>query len=431
VSGAPPKYSQLRPATLVAGRYRIEAVIGEGAQSVVYLARREAGGAGEGEAVALKVIHRHLSGSEQVAKRFHREAKILRQLEGEHIVRLLDFFEEDGLLMMAQEHVTGTSLDALLAEARPLSLDVAIEIALQVCAALGVAHAHGVVHRDLKPANVLVETAEGAPRSTQSARGIRVKVVDFGLGKVLHGEQMSTGLTEQGMIFGTPEYMAPEMARGDDVDARADLYALGVMLFEMAVGEVPFQGRTPLGTMTAHLSEATPSPRRARPDAPITAALEAVILRALSKDPADRYASARELAEAIAAARDQPLVIGSPGAASVEEIGQSDTDLHLERQVLGQARTLRADEVAALAEAEGLPLPSSAPPVRVRGPRPQEIVVPVPPRSAPERRPAPLVIDDEPTDMSGPPPRHTYLWAIVAVVAALVGVAIGVFVGTR
>ena len=229
MSEAPAKSSRLPAGRVVAGRYRVESLIGEGVQGVVYLARRDGDHDGaEGDSVALKVIHRHLSGNPQIAKRFHREAKILRQLEGEHIVRLYDFFEEDGLLMIALEHVEGTSLEAMLAERRPLDLDVAIEIILQVCAALGVAHANGVVHRDLKPANVLVQRPAsergpviGGARPAASARGIRVKVVDFGLGKVLHGGQMSTGLTEQGMIFGTPEYMAPEMARGDECDARA------------------------------------------------------------------------------------------------------------------------------------------------------------------------------------------------------------------
>ena len=416
--------------TVVASRYRVENVIGEGAQSVVYLARREP----EGRTVALKAIHRHLSGDPQVMKRFHREAKILRQLEGEHIVKLLDFVEDDGLLVIALEHVCGTSLEALLTERAPLPLGVAIEIILQVCAALGVAHAHGVVHRDLKPANVLIEASSGdMAAAIGGARGIRVKVVDFGLGKVLHG-QMSTGLTEHGMIFGTPEYMAPEQARGDEVDARADLYAAGVMLYEMAVGDVPFKARTALGTMTAHLSEAPPSPRKARPDRRITPALDAVILRSLAKEPAERFASARELAEAIASARDAPLVISPGGAtsASADEIAQGDTDLHLER--LGQANTLRADEIEALAASEqkaSAPAPLG-PSVVVRpSSRSTDVPSTQPSAGTPARKPAPLVFDEETTTTGIVPSRGGYLWVIVAVVAALVGVAIGVLVGTR
>jgi serine/threonine-protein kinase len=252
-----------------------------------------------------------------------------------------------------------------------------------------------------------------------------VKVVDFGLGKVLHGDQGTTGLTEQGMIFGTPEYMAPEMASGDEVDARADLYAAGVMLYEMAVGEVPFKARSAVGTMTAHLHDPLPSPRKARPDAHIPPALEAVILRSLAKSPADRYATARELAEAIAAARDEPRVIRPSGVTSTEEIAESDTDLHLERQSIGQARTLRAEEVAAITAAEQEGGAASAPlPAVVRSGRPQEIEVPT---SRPAKRAA-----ETPLPVPVASPRQGgYVWAVVAIVAAVVGVAIGVLVGMR
>jgi len=264
MSERPAHHAVLPSGTLVGGRFRIDRVIGEGSQSVVYRAEREgddpASAGDTAPPVALKVIHRHLCGNAQISQRFQREARILRRLEGEHVVRLLDFVEDDGLLAIALELVEGVSLEAMLADRGPLELGVAIEILLQVCAALGAAHANGIVHRDLKTANVLVEhpatiagDAPPKPR-TSSAGSIRVKVVDFGLSKVLQGDP-GIALTEQGMIFGTPEYMAPEQARGDEVDARADLYAAGIMLYEMVVGTPPFSGRSPLGTMSAHLSE--------------------------------------------------------------------------------------------------------------------------------------------------------------------------------
>jgi eukaryotic-like serine/threonine-protein kinase len=389
--GRPVRHAVLPPGTLVGSRFRIESVIGEGSQAVVYQARGEPGG----EEVALKVIHRHLCGDPQISRRFEREASILRRLEGEHVARLLSFVEEDGLLAIALERVDGISLEALLAERAPLALDVAIEITLQVCAALGAAHANGIIHRDLKTANVLVEREAGQTPGASGA-GIRVKVVDFGLSKVLQGES-NTALTEQGMIFGTPEYMAPEQARGDEVDARADLYAAGVLLYEMAVGRSPFSGRSPLGAMTAHLSEAPPSPRAALPGSSITPALEAVILKALAKSPADRYSSARDLAQAIAAARDEPLVIMPRAVSNPDELAIGDTDLHVDSASFAQARTLRADELAA-AQGPGT-LPS---------------------------------ILDEPTAVSGEAPRRTrVLWVLVAIIAAAVGVVIGVLVGTR
>ena len=434
---APAKWSRLAPGRVVASRYRIESVIGEGAQSVVYLARRLA----DGEPIALKVIHRHLCGNPQIFKRFHREAAILESLEGEHIVKLLDFIEEDGLLMIALEHVQGTSLEAMLDERSPLDLDVAIEVTLQVCAALGAAHANDVIHRDLKPANVLVEraTVEGDEASPGS-HGIRVKVVDFGLGKVLHGEAVGTSLTEQGMIFGTPEYMAPEQAGGDEVDARADLYAAGVMLYEMVVGQVPFQGNTPLATMTAHLREAPRAPRIARPGLAITPALEAVILRALAKAPSDRYASARELAQALASARDEPRVFTPRAVSNPDLLATGDTDLNLERAAIGQARTLRAEEMAALTAADPPRGASGGPSVILHGPSEIPATRPSPgvartliDAGARPRRAAPIIIDDETTAVSGEPLRSRwgYMWAIVAIVAAAVGVTIGILVGTR
>lgn len=411
----PAKYSLLPPGKVVGSRYEIERVIGEGAQSVVYLAsRRDA----PGDKLALKVIHRHLSGTEQVKKRFHREAKILGSLEGEHVVKLLDFVEEDGLFMLALELVEGTSLEALLAPRAPLPLKQAIEITLQVCAALGAAHAAGIVHRDLKPANVLIETPNHGGHDPHEPISLpdgdlRVKVVDFGLAKVLHGgaQEGSTGLTEQGMIFGTPEYMAPEQARGDDADARSDIYAAGVMLYEMAVGAAPFSGRSPLAAMTAQLTETPPSPRAARGPS-ISPALDAVILRALAKDPADRYPTARAFAEAIASARDEHLVIAPVRVDNPAEVETGDTDLHLEH-----ATTLRVDEIDELRkEAEASADAGAAPPPTFQDTRL---------RSDPAAPPDDLALEPE------LPPRLRWIWVTVALIAAAVGVVLGILFGTR
>jgi serine/threonine protein kinase len=350
---------------------------------------------------------------------------------------MLDFVEDDGLLVIALEYVEGISLEAMIEDKAPLDLDLAIEVTLQVCAALGAAHANGIVHRDLKPANVLLARPPGgAPSSAamsvvpSSVREVRVKVVDFGFAKVLRSGPATPNLTEQGMIFGTPEYMAPEQAAGETVDARADLYAAGVILYEMAVGEVPFKGNNPLGTMTAHLVKPVPSPRAGRYGSRITPALEAVIVRALAKKPADRHASARELAEAIASARDEHRVIAGLPVTNPDEIAQSDTDLHLEPGELGGANTLRAEEIAGMKSEGAISVP----------PRPTEVPATKPSAvRAPDRRPAPKPpilrpeILDEPTAVSGEDPRgwSRLVWVVVAVVAALVGVGIGVIVGTR
>jgi serine/threonine-protein kinase len=410
------------------GGYLIEGVLGEGAHGVVYAARAER----DASAVALKVIHPHLTGDPQVSRRFAREASILGQLDGEHVARMLDFIDADGLLAIALERVEGRSLEAMLAERAPLEIEVAIEIALQICAALGAAHARGIVHRDLKTANVLVEAVGGA----RVAR-VHVKVVDFGLGKLLQGAP-TTALTEHGMIFGSPEYMAPEQASGDDVDARADLYAAGVILYEMTVGTPPFSGRSAMLTMTAHLREPPRSPREARPDAGITPALEAVILRALAKSPGDRYASARELAQAIASARDEPRVIAPRGVHDAAALAVGDTDLHL--PAFTQATTLRTDELAEAARAV-VAIDAGAPTTsRGSAAAPETLPSPRAPAEPLAAKPRGATIGDEPTTPTGEAPASTspgtsrgthVAWAIVAIVAAAIGVAVGILAGAR
>ncbi|MFO0760449.1 MAG: serine/threonine-protein kinase [Byssovorax sp.] len=459
LAGRPASYVVLPRGHKIAGRYTIESVIGEGSQGVVYLTHRDPFVAPEAspeaasidhpieeERVALKVIHRHLTGDPQLFKRFEREAKILARLDGPHVVKILDFVEDDGLLAIALEHVEGVSLEARLAERRPLGIDEALEIALQICAALGAAHAAGIVHRDLKPANVLLQRT-GRPISSPS--DVRVRVVDFGLARMMQGES-TTGLTEQGMIFGTPEYMAPEQARGDEADTRSDLYAAGVILYEMVVGQVPFPGRSPIAAMTAHLTEEPPSPRAARAGAEISAALEAVILRALSKEPLDRYRSARAFAEAIASARSEPRVIKPAEAAPDDPGAMSDTDLHLLPPTLATAATLPTHEASASLREELArvdrrvdrsddqgPPPAEKKPIRrdvegdasvigttlrsaaVRGDGSGETDRPPRPRASP------------PVTLADPPRKTRWIWAAVAIVAAAIGAILGAIAGTR
>lgn len=466
-TATPGKQPLLAVGQMVAKRYVVEREIGEGAQGVVYLARDTHGGGRNGDAaetgpgsggldrVALKVLHRHLLGDKQIHKRFDREAAILKRLEGEHLVKLLDFVEEDGLLMIALEYVEGRSLEDLLREKSPLDLKKAIEITLQVAAALGCAHAGGVVHRDLKPANVLIE---GSSKEADSTR-LRVRVVDFGLAKVVHGEHMTTGLTEHDMIFGTPEYMAPEQVKGEDADLRADLYAAGVMLYEMSVGKVPFTGRTPLAAMTAHLTEEVPPPRSSRRDHAISLSLEAVILRALAKEPKDRYSSARELAEALVSARDEPKVVApvSSDRANAVVIATSDTDLNLlgaaalasmktlpldgsVRAPAGMDATLRSRIDAARADAEQAASsrpkseqppptkpPSTSPPTTKQSAKMQ---VRVDSKDDPGMDFADTAGDG--ADLALPVENsRRWVWIAVAVVFALVGVAIGAVIGAR
>ena len=321
-------------------RYRVLRVLGDGASGIVYEAECEAEPAEAdderrsvktGDHVALKIIHRHLVKDRQISRRFLREARILSRLRGENLVDLVDFGEADGRLFMALELVQGTPLDRL-ARAGPMDPERAIGIVRQVCCALEVAHGTGVVHRDLKPGNVIVANGDG--------RGDRVHVLDFGMAKMLRADasQSLTALTEQNMVFGTPEYMAPEQARGDEVDARADVYAAGVILYELLTGDVPFGGATPISIMTAHLMEDPPPPSSRTDPGRIPPALEAVVLHALAKRPADRYPSATALATALASALARPRDVAStaPPPPAEPELGIRDTD-----HAIGYAPTMR------------------------------------------------------------------------------------------
>ncbi len=288
----------LSPGRKLADKFEIVGVLGEGATGIVYDARRIV----EGDEVALKVIHQHLVGDVQVRGRFKREAEILRRLEGEHLCPILDFGEAPdprrdgaGLIYLALSRIEGPALDALLKSEGPLPIPRATAIFLEVCDALSEAHAQGVIHRDLKPGNVLLH------------HGDRAVVVDFGMAKIMTGGGAGTTvLTQHNMVFGTPEYMAPEQARGDELDARCDVYAAGVILYELLTGSVPFVGGTPLNVLTAHLT-ATPRPARERaPEREISPALEAVAMHAIAKDPQRRYRTAQALAAAIHSALAAP-----------------------------------------------------------------------------------------------------------------------------
>jgi serine/threonine protein kinase len=362
-------------------RFEVVGVLGEGGTGIVYDARRLV----EGDSVALKVIHQHLAGDSQIRGRFTREAAILRRLEGDGVCPVLEFGEIPdprrdgvGLLYMVLARVDGPALDAVLKRERLLPTDRAVRILLDVCDALREAHAQGVIHRDLKPGNVLLRGGDA------SARAI---VVDFGMAKIMTGGGTgTTALTQHNMVFGTPEYMAPEQARGDELDARCDVYAAGIILDELLAGAVPFSGPTPLTVLTAQMTETPVSPRkRAPPDRGISPALEAVVMHAIAKDPADRYPTAGALAAAINAA------IASPD--DVEAVRPS-TRVHV-----------RIDTT----DAHGATLPS---PLRLTNPT----------GSAGPRSGTPPVSSVRP---SVPAASSSPWWIVICVAAAVAGIALG------
>jgi tRNA A-37 threonylcarbamoyl transferase component Bud32/uncharacterized protein YdaU (DUF1376 family) len=268
----------------IIGQYVIREKLGEGGMGEVYLADQPA----LGRQVAIKVVHAQARESEfdELAERFRNEAKAAASLETPHIVKIFNWGElEDGTLFMAMEYLSGRTLSELIREQGTLAPELAVSIATQICTALGEAHAAGIVHRDLKPSNVmLIERGEQKNFA---------KVLDFGVAK-LEGSD----ITRSGMMFGTPQYMSPEQLRAEAIDGRSDLYSLGVLLYEMLVGTLPFSSPTVVGFITAHLHDVPPPLPRSVPSA-----LAEVVMLLLSKDakhrPADAAAVAAELEAAL------------------------------------------------------------------------------------------------------------------------------------
>lgn len=403
------------PGAVVAERYEILEVIGQGSTGVVYRAR-DLHVDSEHEIVALKAIHQHLHSDRQIFGRFRREVKILRTVTGPHLCKLLDCVEEQGLLLIALEYVDGPSLDAYLAEHAPLPLAEIVVLLTQICQALMAAHAAGVVHRDLKPSNVLIEGVRPggrrAKRMPQSfLRELSVRVVDFGLAKMVRGEAASTMLTERDMIFGTPDYMAPEQVTGEELDARCDVYAAGVIAFQMIVGTLPFDAPTPLTTMAAHLNSPVPRPSSLAPDRDIGKSMDRVLLKALAKDKAERYATPEELASAVAEA-------AVAGADVEPEQGVADEDTaRIEGAQMALSTTLPSH-----------PVTSASGKVK-RGGKVQVVVkdavssLPPPPRA---RR-----ANVEETIVTQTSEGERRMWIVVALVVSLAALVLGFIVGSR
>lgn len=267
----------LEPGDLLAGRYRIQERIGSGGMGVVYRALDEE----LGLCIAVKVLRPDLVGDYRVETRLRRELLLNRQVSHRNAVRIHDIGQDRGFLFLTLDLVEGRSLREVLREDGPLSPDRAVAIARQLALALEAAHAEGIVHRDLKPPNVLV-----------NASG-RAWITDFGVARSLHDR----GPTRTGSVIGTLAYLSPEQARGEEVDGRSDLYALGILLFEMLTGELPFKGGSSAEDMAQRLTGASKEIRTLREDVP--AWLAAVVRRLLQRDPGDRFQSARELIDAL------------------------------------------------------------------------------------------------------------------------------------
>jgi serine/threonine protein kinase len=275
--------------------YRLLEVIGDGGMGKVFRAERLA----TGETVALKLLHPEFSAMEQVVQRFHREAEVTKQLSHPHIVKVVEFGEWKGRLFLATEFLDGRSLarhieGAGTANTRGLSVNRTLAIMRPILEALEYAHGRGVVHRDLKPENIMLSSSKGV-----FSREL-VKLLDFGVAKLANGSEVKgQKLTQIGLVLGTPGYMSPEQAVGESADARSDLYACGVILYEMLTGQRPFQADSSVQVLAMHLNATPKSLQVVAGDARIPAGVEDVVLRALAKRPTDRFQSARELREAL------------------------------------------------------------------------------------------------------------------------------------
>jgi serine/threonine protein kinase len=262
------------------GRYRVESVLGEGGMGLVYKAVHVA----LKKPLAIKVLRPEVSKNEQIVARFRQEAQSASAIGNQHIIDISDFGElQDGSTYFVMEFLTGRSLTGAIEEGRFTPQRV-IHVAKQLCRALGAAHEIGVVHRDMKPDNVqLIE--RGSDKDF-------VKVLDFGIAKVGGG---TSKLTQAGQVFGTPHYMSPEQCAGTAVDHRTDIYAVGVMLYEMATGQVPFDADNLMGILTKHLYENPIPPNELPPPVDVPPALEAVIMKCLEKKQEIRYQNMAEL----------------------------------------------------------------------------------------------------------------------------------------
>jgi eukaryotic-like serine/threonine-protein kinase len=266
--------------TVLSGRYRLEAKLGSGGMSTVYLARDQT----LDRQVAVKVMHREMSEQADQLERFRQEARAVAKLSHPNVVSVIDAGEDGGHPYIVFEYVEGETLKQRISRDGALDPREAIAYAIEIARGLSVAHARKMVHRDIKPQNILID-AEG-----------RAKLTDFGISRQLEQD----GMTATGRVLGTTDYVAPEQAMGRPVDQRSDIYSLGVVLYEMLVGQVPFSADSQVGVAMKHVNEELPDVQRRRPE--VSAAVALVVERSTAKDPGERYQHVGEMVDDLSTA---------------------------------------------------------------------------------------------------------------------------------
>lgn len=342
------------------GDYVLRKKLGEGGMGSVYLAENAA----INQKIAVKVLHPESAASDEIVQRFNREASAIARLTHPNTIRVFIFGKtEEPLIYLAMEFVDGVSLrDELFAHGSFDELR-AINIMRQTLHALSEAHELGIIHRDLKPDNIMLTKFRGVDDF--------VKVLDFGIAKVTEPDgQDQRKLTQAGVVYGTPEYLSPEQARGKDIDHRADLYAMGIILYEMMTGVVPFTGSTSLAILSGHVYQDPPDPATVA-KAPIAEAMRGIIMKAIAKKADDRYQSAMDFLEALEA-REKDLLGG-------KSFGTTMLDVRQTGMVYEAARA--AQQAAALTSKPAHPTPAAGMPapqieqVIVHKPNPAQLAV--------------------------------------------------------
>ena len=356
---------------MIGGKFSVEAHIGSGAMGDVYRATH----VGLGRTVALKVMRSDLSDETFVA-RFQREARAASALDHPNTVRVLDFgTESSGLAYIAMEFLNGRDLYDLIKREHPLPSERIVDLLGQALSAMKAAHRLGIIHRDIKPENIMVTLV---PDEEGELREI-VKVCDFGIAKLIdtRGSQTEPGrsLTGTGTLVGTPEYMSPEQSRGEPLDARSDLYSMGIVLFQMLTARVPFSSETPIGVVVKQVTDMPPRPSSLRAD--VDPRLEDICLRALEKRPEDRFQSAGEMRAALRGIADPSAPLGSTRLGLVSQPSLSNI-------AVAAASTSSVNQLRAVGEADfgSRPTLVQGEPVLAPQPRPEDQA---PPKKKPRR----------------------------------------------